>query len=94
MLWPWTWDAWVITGKSFCPCSWQGVTTLEILFPGLEYVEVDFEKERIATGMMEGVKNFVQSEKFRKHELFHSSEGRLKFEEPGISWKVCVWWNN
>lgn len=61
------------------------MTTLEIIFPGLEYLEVDFEKERIATGMMEGLKNF-QSEKFRKLQLFHSSEGRLRFEKPGISW--------
>lgn len=84
MLWSWTWDAWVITERSFCPCSWQGVTTLEILFPGLEYLEVGFEKERIATGMMEGVKDFVQSKKFRKPQFFHSSEGRLKFEKLGI----------
>lgn len=45
----------------FCPCSCQGLTTLKILFTGFIYLEVDFEKQRVATRMMVGVKSFVQS---------------------------------
>lgn len=83
MLWPGTWDAWLITEQTFCHC--QGLVSLEMLFPGLEYLELNFEKERIARGVMEGVKNFVQSKKFRKLQLFHLSEGSLKSEKPGFS---------
>lgn len=61
MLGPQIWDAWAIAGKSFCPCSCQGLTTLKILFTGFIYLEVDFEKQRVATRMMVGVKSFVQS---------------------------------